>query len=117
MKNLEYLDAGTTAGSAGTGKGEDCDLDAHAYLRSIYQDRLQPTQVRMRAAMQALEVEKPKLKATAIGRYDGDDFASLLEKAILRSEGKPVSEGKLIEGSPIHDPSELAKPPLSQLAT
>ena len=107
MKNLGFLDAGTSAGTGGTDEGETIDVDAHGYLKSVYQNPLQPTSVRMKAAIEALEVEKPRLKATAVGLYDGNDFASKLEQAILRSEGKALPAPKVIE----HSPAELREPP------
>jgi len=62
-----------------------CALD---YLQSIYKNPLQPTSLRMRAAMQALPFESPKLPATAI--LSDEDFAQRLERAILRSGVKAI---------------------------
>jgi hypothetical protein len=63
---------------------EEEGLTAHGYLRKVYQDPLEPTHVRMRAAQIAIEFELPKLKAAAI-LYSGT-FAASLERAIERSE-------------------------------
>jgi len=61
----------------------DEGLTAHGYLRKVYQNPLEPTHVRMRAAALAIEYEMPKLRAAAI-LYSGD-FSSQLERAIERS--------------------------------
>jgi hypothetical protein len=64
-------------------KMDKCN-DALSYLRSVYQDPLQETFVRMRAAIAALPFEHPKLAVTAV--LDGaSDFATRLELAIARS--------------------------------
>jgi hypothetical protein len=47
--------------------------------------RVAPLSVRMRAAVEALPFESPKLTATAL--LTSDDFASLLDRAIERSNG------------------------------
>jgi hypothetical protein len=56
---------------------------AHDYLREVYQDPRLPTHVRMKAAIEALPFESPKLSATAV--LTSEDFADRLERAIARS--------------------------------
>jgi hypothetical protein len=57
-----------------------------------------PLSVRMRAAKEALPFETPTLGVVAIGSISGQDFASLLERAIERSHKGP--EVKQIEARP-----------------
>jgi ABC-type phosphate transport system auxiliary subunit len=66
-------------------------------LQAIYRNHDVPLPTRMRAAEMCLPFESPKLSAIATGMMSGKDFATLLERAILRSQlGKPL---RLIEGS------------------
>jgi hypothetical protein len=57
--------------------------DALSFLQAIYRSANVPLSVRMRAAIEALPFESPKLSATAI--IQGDSFAERLERAIARS--------------------------------
>jgi hypothetical protein len=56
------------------------------YLQRIYRDPNQPTPVRMRAAIEALSFENPKLSAVGVGSLDAQDFYSRLERALKRTE-------------------------------
>ena len=108
MSNSNENGAGTSAGSAGT--------KAIDYLRSVYQNPLQPDNVRMRAAAIAIEYELPRLAVTAT--IDSADFAVRLDQAIQRS--RTVIEAKPIEASdtanvssdtqPVAQPSNGHKP-------
>ena len=60
----------------------------------------------MRAAIEALPFEVPKLSATAIATFDGKSFAEALERCIERSKGPPRLNGP-VEELPA---SELKKP-------
>ena len=65
------------------------------FLRKVYRSVRQPMSRRMRAVIEALQHEHPRLQATATTNMSGQDFASVLERAIQRSlAGKPI---KLIE--------------------
>jgi hypothetical protein len=86
---LGVFGAGTSAGTAGTPNRENT-MDALEYLRSVYQNPLEDTRTRMRAADMALPFERPKLVATL--QLDGESFASRLEAAIARSERAKVIE-------------------------
>jgi hypothetical protein len=54
-------------------------------LRKVYRSVKQPMSRRMRAAIEAMPHEHPRLGAVAIGSMNGQDFAALLERAIERS--------------------------------
>jgi hypothetical protein len=57
--------------------------NALAFLQAIYRNPLQPLPVRLRAAIECLPFESPKLSATAILREG--DFAVHLDRALERS--------------------------------
>ena len=73
------------------------ELDAHTYLRKVYQGVLPPDNQRMRAAAIAIEYERPSLRATAI-LTDGS-FAQRLDRAIARSNGNV----KVIDAQPLKE--------------
>ena len=54
-----------------------------------------PIAIRMRAAIEAMPFETPRVSAVAVGYLTGSDFASRLERAIERS-----NRAKLIELRP-----------------
>jgi hypothetical protein len=105
MQRDQGVIAGTIAGTCGYQ-----DQDALDYLRSIYQNPLESTYVRMRAAATALPFERPKLSTAVQVHVDGS-FAERLERAISRSQAPTkLIETKVIE--PIeHDRSELGPKP------
>jgi hypothetical protein len=81
------------------------------FLQSIYRDIAQPLALRMRAAIEALPFETPKLTAVASAEFDGRTFAELLDRAIERSHGM-----RLIEAMPVeqHNAEELKGPMASE---
>jgi hypothetical protein len=63
-----------------------------SFLQRVYRSVKQPMSRRLRAAIEALPHEHPRLGAIATASMNGQDFASLLERAIERS-----GRAKLIE--------------------
>jgi hypothetical protein len=57
------------------------------YVQDVYRGRRQADPWRMRAAMAALPFETPKLTAMAISSMNGQTFAAMPDRAILRSRG------------------------------
>jgi len=77
-------------------KQEPESVTSLEYLQRIYRDTTQPTAVRMRAAIESLPYENPKLSAMSIAAISGNDFARALDKAIEAS-----NKAKLIELAPV----------------
>ena len=76
------------------------------FLEAVYSNENLPLTVRMRAAIECLPFENPKVSAVAISHMNGQDFASALERAIERSRGPLRLNAPVIE----HNASELKKP-------
>jgi hypothetical protein len=64
------------------------------YLQRIYRDPAQPTSVRMRAAIESLPYENPRVSAVQVGYLTDDTFAEQLERAIVRSERAKLIEAR-----------------------
>ena len=82
---------------------DEASLD---FLQKVYRSSRQPLSVRMRAAAIALPFESPKLTAVATSNMNGEHFAAMLERAILRSreplkqiEHRP-NDGPVLEPRP-----------------
>jgi hypothetical protein len=68
----------------------DPSMTAHDYLREVYQDPRLPTALRMKAAIEALPFERPKLAVTAV--VDGQDIATLLDERLKRiAQARPIN--------------------------
>ena len=88
-------------------------MTAHEYLKSLYQNPNQSPSLRLRAAIKAIEVETPKVSATANIHFDGKTFAEALDRCIERSKGPVMlNSPKTIE----HLPAEELKKPFSRLS-
>ena len=75
-------------------------------LRMVYRGEIVLSPQQMRAAIELLPYENPKLSATAIATMDGQTFAQALERCIERSRGPLLLNGT-VEELPA---SELKKP-------
>jgi hypothetical protein len=81
------------------------------FLRRIYRSAQQPMSLRMRAAIEALPFEVPKLSATAITSMDEKSFAAQLERCIERSKSLPLlNPPKTIEHEQLVSADELKRP-------
>lgn len=69
---------------------------ALALLKSVYGNPSVPLQVRMRAAIEALPFECPKLSATAF--VPVRDFAAILEERIKHQKAVEAQGPRVIEG-------------------
>jgi len=70
-----------------------------SFLQKVYRSTKQPMSRRLRAAIEAIPHEHPRLGAVATTSISGNDFAAMLDRAIERS-GK-TRELKQIEAAPI----------------
>jgi hypothetical protein len=76
-------------------------------LQMAYRGQAKLTPQQMRAAIEALPFEVPKLSATAITSMDERSFAAALDRAIERSKGPPP----MLNAPTIElDAAELKKP-------
>jgi hypothetical protein len=76
---------------------DDDAITAHELLQGIYRNEEVPLPVRMRAAIESLPFEVPKLSAVASAFMDNQSFGALLDKAIERSS-RPL---KLVEAQAV----------------
>ena len=78
-------------------------------LQMAYRGKVELTPQQMRAAIESLPYETPKLSATAIATMDGKTFAEALERCIERSQSPPRLNG------PVEQlPAEELKKPMSR---
>src|SRR5215471_18692131 len=89
---MMVLPAGTTAKQA---------------LEMVYRGEIVLSPQQMRAAIECLQFEVPKVSAVAVSHMTGNDFASALERAIQRSKAPlALNAPAVIE----HDPAEMKQP-------
>ena len=98
--------------SAGIQVGSEGEIRALGYLQSIYRDAMEATTVRMRAAIECLPFENPKLSATAIATMDGATFAQALDRCLERSSKPPplLNGYKTIDHEELVSAGEMKKP-------
>ena len=67
--------------------------DEYDFLLKIVRSPRQPMARRIRCAIEALPYKRPKLGAIGMAQMSGKDFATLLDRAILRSQtGQPLRQ-------------------------
>jgi hypothetical protein len=84
----------------------DGEVKALELLQEVYRNEEVALPTRMRAAIECLPFENPKLSATAIAAFDGQTFAQALERCIERSKSPPLLNGP---AEPL-PPEELKRP-------
>lgn len=84
----------------------DGEVKALPFLQEVYRNEEVALPTRMRAAIECLPFENPKLSATAIAAFDGRTFAEMLERCIERSKQPPQLNGPV---EPL-DVSEAKRP-------
>jgi hypothetical protein len=77
-------------------ESEPEQVNSLEYLQRIYRDPMQPTSMRMRAAIEALAFENPRLSAVGVGYMTNDTFAEKLDRAIARADRAKLIEGQVI---------------------
>jgi hypothetical protein len=73
------------------------NVSALTLLQMVYRGALKVSPLQMRAAIESLPYEAPKLSAMAITSMTGNDFARALDRCIERSNRAKVIEGRAIE--------------------
>jgi hypothetical protein len=83
------------------------DVGAKQLLQMVYRGEIKLSQQQMRAAIEVLAFEEPKLTAVAHASLTGQDFAAMLDRALKRSmAGMPPSASpspKVIEHQAIEN--------------
>jgi hypothetical protein len=73
------------------------DIDALRLLQMVYRGEFKASPQQMRAAIESLPYETPKLSAVAVGHLTGEDFYNRLERAINASERARLIDARAIE--------------------
>jgi hypothetical protein len=63
----------------------------------VYRGEFKASPQQMRAAIEALPFENPKLASVAVGHLTAEDFYSRLDRAVERSERARLIDGMAIE--------------------
>jgi hypothetical protein len=92
------------------------DIMALPLLQMAYRGQAKLTPQQMRAAIEALPFENPKVSAVAISHMTDKSFAAALERAIERSQSPHVMNRPALPAPTVeHDAGELKGPFVSRL--
>jgi hypothetical protein len=83
------------------------DIDALQLLQMEYRGEIVLTHTQRRAAIACLQFESPKLGVVATATMSGEDFASLLDKAIARSQVRLIEHDRQGESPKPAQPSPI----------
>jgi hypothetical protein len=83
-------------------KGPATELE---FFEAVYLNENLPLGYRLKAAAERAKYTHAQVRAMAVGHMDGKDFASMLERAILRSQSSYVT--RALPASEQHPASEL----------
>jgi hypothetical protein len=78
---------------------------ARQFMQMVMRGEIEPTPRQMTAAKVLIEYQEAKLSTVAVGHFEGKDFASMLERAILRSQSPYVT--RALPAPEQHPASEL----------
>jgi len=85
---------------------------ARQFLQMVMRGEIDPIPKQFNAAKVLIEYQEAKLSAVALGHFDGQDFASALERAILRSQApyvpRPAPQRRRIEEALHFSPAQSA---------
>ena len=65
-------------------------------LQMVYRGEFKASPQQLRAAIESLPYENPKLTAVAVGHLTGEDFYNRLERAVNRTNAKLI-EGRAMQ--------------------
>jgi hypothetical protein len=80
---------------------------ARQFLGMVMRGEIDPPPKQINAAKVLIEYEEAKLSTVAVGHFKGEDFATMLERAILRSQSPYVPRAL---PAPEHPASEVRGP-------
>ena len=83
---------------------------ARQFLQMVMRGEIDPIPKQFNAAKVLIEYQEAKLSAVALGHFDGQDFASALERAILRSQAHYVPRPAL--APPVQQSADELKKPV-----
>ena len=72
------------------------DTRALELLQMVYRGEFKASPQQLRAAIESLPYENPRLSAVAVGHLTGEDFYNRLERAVNRTNAKLI-EGRAVQ--------------------